>query len=95
MTPRAAVDVYVPYVHYYLMAHKDELLVPLMRGAANVSLSVDRLARLRIPIPSLDEQHEYVDHLVDLEARTLELRQEWVSAQRTFEAQFRCFASRL
>ncbi len=95
MTPYAQTEVYVPYVHYYLMAHKDELLVPLMRGAANVSLSLERLSRLRIPVPPLAEQHKYVDHLIDLEARIGEIRNEWISAQRAFEEQFRCFASTL
>jgi type I restriction-modification system DNA methylase subunit len=56
--------VYVPYVFYFLLAHKDELLVPLMRGAANVSLSLDRLGGLRIPLPnSLNAQKRSVQSL--------------------------------
>jgi type I restriction-modification system DNA methylase subunit len=56
--------VYVPYVYYFLLAHKEDLLVPLMRGAANVSLSLDRLAALRIPLPpSVREQQEAVQLL--------------------------------
>lgn len=61
--------VYVPYVYFYLLSHKDELLVPLMRGAANVSLNLDRLAKLMIPVPeSIDEQRKLVASA--LEART-------------------------
>ena len=57
--------VYVPYVYYYLLAHKDDLLVPLMRGAANVSLNLSRLENLRIPVPEqMDEQKKLVENLV-------------------------------
>lgn len=40
----------VEKVYYYLLAHKDELLVPLMRGATNKSLNIDRLPELRVPL---------------------------------------------
>ncbi|MBA3342838.1 MAG: N-6 DNA methylase [Gemmatimonadaceae bacterium] len=56
-------DVYVPYVYYFLLAHKDDLLVPLMRGAANVSLSLDRLRALRVPLPKLEDQKRHVREL--------------------------------
>ena len=61
LIPKPNANVHVPYVYYYLLVHKDELLVPLMRGAANVSLAPDRLARLKIPVPaSIDEQRNRV-----------------------------------
>ncbi|MBM1144619.1 N-6 DNA methylase [Alcanivorax sp. ZXX171] len=40
----------VERVYYYLLAHKDDLLVPLMRGATNKSLNIDRLPDLLVPI---------------------------------------------
>nr|WP_298378479.1 N-6 DNA methylase [uncultured Halomonas sp.] len=40
----------VENIYYYLLAHKDELIVPLMRGATNKSLNIDRLYGLLIPI---------------------------------------------
>jgi type I restriction-modification system DNA methylase subunit len=43
-------DVPVVSLFYYLLAHKDELLVPLMRGATNKSLNTDRLAELKVPL---------------------------------------------
>jgi type I restriction enzyme M protein len=46
------VKVHLPYVYNFLLAHKEELLVPLMRGAANVSLSLERLGRVRVPVPA-------------------------------------------
>ena len=66
MIKKSDIEVYVPYVYYYLSVHKDELLVPLMRGSANVSLNEDRLGKLRIPIPaSIAEQKKIVADLVD------------------------------
>jgi type I restriction-modification system DNA methylase subunit len=60
------VEIFVPYVYYYLSVHKDELLVPLMRGSANVSLNEDRLGKLRIPVPtSIEEQKKIVSGLVN------------------------------
>ena len=58
MIKKAKAEIYVPYVYYYLLAHKDELLVPLMRGSANVSLSEERLGKLRIPVPANIEETE-------------------------------------
>lgn len=43
-------DVPVVTIYYYLLAHKDELLVPLMRGSTNKSLNTDRLAELKVPL---------------------------------------------
>jgi type I restriction enzyme M protein len=64
MTPKPGLDLHVPYIYYYLLSHKDELLVPLMRGAANVSLSIERLARLRVPVPqNVEEQKVLVETL--------------------------------
>jgi type I restriction-modification system DNA methylase subunit len=64
MTKKPGVNIYMPYVYYYLFAHKDELLVPLMRGSANVSLSEERLGRLRIPVPDIRTQKKLVHQLV-------------------------------
>jgi type I restriction enzyme M protein len=72
----SAVDeVYVPYVYYYLFSHKDELLVPLMRGAANISLNMDRLKRLRVPVPKrLVDQKRLVADLWTIENKISHLR---------------------
>jgi type I restriction-modification system DNA methylase subunit len=43
-------DVPTEEIYFYLLAHKEDLLVPMMRGATNKSLSTDRLADLDIPI---------------------------------------------
>ncbi len=44
-------EVDVDFVYNFLLTHKDEVLVSLMRGATNVTLSVDRLKSLVIPYP--------------------------------------------
>ena len=63
LTAKEGKDVDVAFFHYYLMALKDELLVPLMRGAANKSISIGRLADLLVPLPPLPEQVESVSRL--------------------------------
>lgn len=44
----------------YLMFTKDRLIVPLMTGAANMSISIDRLATVPIEFPPLAEQERLV-----------------------------------
>lgn len=44
------------YLHVYLQKNKDRVLVPLMKGAANVSLSVTAISNIEVPLPSLGEQ---------------------------------------
>ncbi len=49
------------YLYIYLSYFKDFVLVPLMKGAANVSLSVTRIKSVTIKVPSLDKQKMLVD----------------------------------
>lgn len=44
------------YLHVYLQKNKDRVLVPLMKGAANVSLSMTAISNIEVPLPSLVEQ---------------------------------------
>ena len=44
----------------YLMSTKDRLIVPLMTGAANMSISLDRLASVPVDFPLLTEQERIV-----------------------------------
>ncbi|MCZ4151284.1 hypothetical protein BZG21_43635, partial [Escherichia coli] len=52
----------------FLQSRKDFLLVPLMRGGANVSLTVDSLRKLTICFPPRDEQDRIVSALKAMEA---------------------------
>ena len=49
------------YLFIYLQQLKDSVLVPLMKGAANVSLPLNKLASLEIEVPSLTKQQEVID----------------------------------
>ena len=46
------------FLYYYLSDKKDKLIVPLMRGGANVSLTVDSLGSIKIPLPAIQIQNE-------------------------------------
>lgn len=60
------------YLHLYLQQFKDSLLVPLMKGAANVSLPMNKLADVEIEVPSLERQLE----IIELEDEAAELKNE-------------------
>jgi type I restriction enzyme S subunit len=51
------------YLARYLMFTKDRLIVPLMTGAANMSISIDRLATVPIEFPPLAVQERIVQLL--------------------------------
>src|ERR1035437_6142015 len=48
------------FLHLYLQQFKETLLVPLMKGAANVSLPMNKLADVEIEVPSLERQLEII-----------------------------------
>ncbi len=58
------------YLMRYLMFVKDRLIVPLMTGAANMTISLERLATVPVVFPSLAEQ----ERIVSLLDRTYNLR---------------------
>lgn len=70
------------FLRYYLFDKKDVLLVPLMRGGANVSLTMDSLKKVKIPIPPIADQQRIIrildkfDELVKGLPREIELRQQ-------------------
>jgi len=49
------------FLHLYLFQLKDVVLVPLMKGAANVSLSITAIKGIEIPLPSISRQREIID----------------------------------
>jgi type I restriction enzyme S subunit len=51
----------------YLTFAKDRLIVPLMTGAANMSIGLDRLATVPVVFPSLGEQCQIVSFLDELD----------------------------
>lgn len=49
------------FLHRYLQFNKDRKIVPLMKGAANVSLAVKDIAKIEIPVPTIDEQISFIE----------------------------------
>lgn len=74
------------YLFHYLENRKDTLIVPLMRGGANVSLNPKSLRGINIPIPPIEVQQEIVrilDAMCELEAS---LKEELEAREKQFEA---------
>ena len=51
------------YLYHYLEYKKDTLLVPLMKGGANVSLHIDDIQRVKIPLPPVEIQSKIIEIL--------------------------------
>lgn len=60
VTPINSDELSAKFLFYYLNHKKDALIVPLMRGGANVSLTVDSLRNIKIPVPPISVQEELV-----------------------------------
>ncbi|AZT93629.1 restriction endonuclease subunit S [Brevibacterium aurantiacum] len=58
------------FLYYYLSARKESLLVRLMRGGANVTLTIDSLKAVRIYFPNCTEQEMIVNALRRIESLT-------------------------
>ncbi len=64
------------YLHLYLAHFKDTVLVPLMKGAANVSLPMKGIASVEIPVPPVDQQKMLIDLIGRIESEHRELLEE-------------------
>lgn len=96
LTKKPSAKVYVPYVYYYLLVHKDELLVPLMRGSANVSLNEDRLKKLRIPLPpTVEEQMAAVAEILETKNAIDAMKTELANAEDALKVELVKFGNRL
>lgn len=65
------------YLRQYLQFYKDTLLVPLMKGAANVSLSMRDIANVEIPLPDFKAQTELAELFAAMQAKQKELNAEF------------------
>ncbi len=59
------------YLHIYLHWNREELLVSQMKGMANVSLSIGKIADVIVTVPSLEKQKQIVDLEQKLVAKEL------------------------
>jgi len=51
------------YLFYLLTSQKEELLVSLMKGSANVSLTKEKISNVEVQLPEIDEQIKIVEIL--------------------------------
>lgn len=65
------------YLHQYLQFYKDIILVPLMKGAANVSLSMKDIATVEFPLPPIERQRELSNLFVSIQEKQKELSAEY------------------
>ncbi|MCF6150597.1 MAG: hypothetical protein E3K37_18365 [Candidatus Kuenenia sp.] len=63
VVPRDETILDARYLHVYLQKNKDRVLVPLMKGAANVSLSVTAISNIEVPLPPLVEQKKILSKI--------------------------------
>jgi type I restriction enzyme S subunit len=49
------------YLHIYLHWNREELLVSQMKGMANVSLPMNKIADVMVTVPSIDKQREIIE----------------------------------
>lgn len=75
--PKNPQEVNARYLHQYLQFYKDTLLVSLMKGAANVSLSIRDIAKVEIPLPDFDTQAALAKIFVQAQEKQKELNAEF------------------
>lgn len=63
------------FLHYFLSARLEELFVPLMKGAANVSMRMEDAINVEIPLPPLDEQVRFANEVSLLEEAVADAKQ--------------------
>ena len=73
------------FAYYYLSACKDSALIPLMQGTANMSMKVQDIAGVEIPIPPLEKQQAIVARLDSLTDKTRQLEAHLDAVERDAE----------
>lgn len=61
------------YLHIYLHWNREELLVSQMKGMANISLPMNRIADVMVTVPSIEKQKEIVSLEKELAIREIEI----------------------
>jgi type I restriction enzyme, S subunit len=67
--PKDTKQLKAEYLFRFLDLNKENELVARMKGMANVTLPIKEIAQIEIPLPSLDEQAEFVEMYKDLETK--------------------------
>ncbi len=68
------------YLHIYLHWNREELLVSQMKGMANVSLPMGRIADVEVIVPSIQKQIEIIELEKKLVAKEIEAGQAFRTA---------------
>ena len=71
--PKDVSFVLAKYLHIYLHWNREELLVSQMKGMANVSLSLNKIADVLVIVPSIDKQKQIVELEEKLVSKELEV----------------------
>lgn len=69
--PKDEKVVLAKYLHIYLHWNREELLVSQMKGMANVSLPMNKIADVLVTVPSIEKQQEIIDLEVQLVEKEL------------------------
>lgn len=85
VTPKDNEFLSARFLYHYLNCKKDILLVPLMRGGANVSLTVDSLKRVKVPIPPIAIQYEISTILNEFLQLNVALKAEYAARKKQYE----------
>ncbi len=85
VTPVNSDELSAKFLFYYLNHKKDTIIVPLMRGGANVSLTVDSLKRVKVPVPPITIQNEIVHIFDKFESLGNNLRLELIARKKQYE----------
>lgn len=64
--PKNPKELDAEYLYHYLQIKKDELLVPLMKGSANVSLTIKKLNTVKVEVPEYDKQLKAVKKITNV-----------------------------
>jgi type I restriction enzyme S subunit len=72
VVPKNENVVLAKYLHIYLHWNREELLVSQMKGMANVSLSLNKIADVIVTVPSIEKQKEIVELEQQLVAKEIE-----------------------
>ncbi len=67
LVPKNTEKLLTKYLYYYLSFYKDDLLVPLMRGVANVTIPLYKISDVVIEVPEVNKQRELVSTLEEAE----------------------------
>lgn len=81
LTSKDANTLDIQFLYLYLSQFKDEVLVPLMSGAANVALSVKKIQEIEVPLPSISRQREIVERFNAIVIEEDELKSELTHQQ--------------